>query len=168
MQYLLLRIRLCQSAAKGGRHQQLLELFVLLLMKFSFEYYSLSFNLSIFVLINHCIILCLDQPTYPKLCRFICSFLSLSAADPEAGLGLVPVRFILRFQFQVKRNLQTNGFEVDNDLIRETWHPVYRKNFLTKALSRCHDCRRGFYIYNQGVETDVRYGPILLNYICCN
>ena len=55
----------------------------------------------------------------------------------------------------MKRNLQTNGFEVDNDLIRETWHPVYRRNFLQKALARCQDCRRGFYIYNQGVESDV-------------
>lgn len=55
----------------------------------------------------------------------------------------------------VKRNLQTLGVEVDNDLIRETWHPVYRKNFLQKALSRCHECRRGFYLYNQGLENDV-------------
>ena len=59
------------------------------------------------------------------------------------------------FLLQVKRNLQTNGFEVDNELIRETWHPVYRRNFLNKALARCQDCRRGFYIYNQGIESDV-------------
>ena len=71
----------------------------------------------------------------------------------ESEPGLVPPR--LFSVFQVKRNLQTNGFEVDNDLIRETWHPVYRRSFLTKALSRCQDCRRGFYIYNQGIESDV-------------
>ena len=56
----------------------------------------------------------------------------------------------------VKRNLQTLGIEVDNEIIRETWHPVYRRNFLQKALSRCHECRRGFYLYNQGLENDVR------------
>ena len=56
----------------------------------------------------------------------------------------------------VKRNLQTNsGIEVDNELIRETWHPVYRRHFLLKALGRCYDCRRGFFMYSKGIENDV-------------
>ncbi|TRY79364.1 hypothetical protein TCAL_12157 [Tigriopus californicus] len=55
----------------------------------------------------------------------------------------------------IKRNLQMAQVEVDNDVIRETWHPVYRRHFLNKALSRCYDCRRGFYIYKQGLETEV-------------
>ena len=53
----------------------------------------------------------------------------------------------------IKRNLQMSGVEVDNDLIRSTWHPVYRRNFLRKALSRCYDCKRGFFVYNQGLES---------------
>ena len=57
--------------------------------------------------------------------------------------------------FQIKRNLQMNGVEADNELIRQTWHPVYRRHFLRRALSRCYDCRRGFYMYNQGLETEV-------------
>ena len=56
----------------------------------------------------------------------------------------------------IKRNLQTNdGIEVDNELIRETWHPVYRRHFLQKALARCYDCRRGFFMYSKGIENDV-------------
>eukprot|EP00094_Tigriopus_californicus_P012573 TCALIF_12157-PA protein Name:"Similar to OPA1 Dynamin-like 120 kDa protein, mitochondrial (Gallus gallus)" AED:0.10 eAED:0.11 QI:168/0.81/0.91/0.95/0.86/0.86/23/220/1024 len=57
--------------------------------------------------------------------------------------------------YRIKRNLQMAQVEVDNDVIRETWHPVYRRHFLNKALSRCYDCRRGFYIYKQGLETEV-------------
>jgi len=62
----------------------------------------------------------------------------------------------------VKRNLQTLGIDVDNELIRETWHPVYRKNFLQKALTRCHECRRGFYLYNQGLENDLDCNDVVL------
>lgn len=62
----------------------------------------------------------------------------------------------------VKRNLQTNGIEVDNELIRETWHPVYRRNFLRKALSRCYDCRRGYFVYNKGIESDLDCNDVVL------
>ena len=56
----------------------------------------------------------------------------------------------------VKRNLQTNAnIEVDYELIRETWHPVYRTHFLQKAINRCYDCRRGFFMYSKGIENDV-------------
>jgi hypothetical protein len=58
--------------------------------------------------------------------------------------------------FQIKRNLQTAGIASDKETIRETWHPVFRRNFLRRALSRCYDCRRGFYMYNQALETEVR------------
>ncbi|XP_059085580.1 dynamin-like 120 kDa protein, mitochondrial [Tigriopus californicus] len=62
----------------------------------------------------------------------------------------------------IKRNLQMAQVEVDNDVIRETWHPVYRRHFLNKALSRCYDCRRGFYIYKQGLETELDCNDIVL------
>ena len=58
----------------------------------------------------------------------------------------------------VKRNLQTDSnVEVDYELIRETWHPVYRRHFLRKALARAHDCRRGFFMYSKGIENDVSF-----------
>ena len=56
----------------------------------------------------------------------------------------------------VKRNLQTDAnIEVDYELIRETWHPVYRTHFLQKAINRCYDCRRGYFMYSKGIENDV-------------
>ncbi len=55
----------------------------------------------------------------------------------------------------IKRNLQLAGVDVEGDLIRDTWHPVYRRHFLRRSLGRCYDCRRGFYMYNQGLETEV-------------
>lgn len=81
----------------------------------------------------------------------------LVAADPDhkAKLSFEEIT-------TVKRNLQTNGLEVDNDLIRETWHPVYRRSFLLKALARCQDCRRGYYIYNQGIESDIDCNDVVL------
>merc|ERR1719273_1695077 len=63
----------------------------------------------------------------------------------------------------VKRNLQTMGIdEVDNETIRETWHPVYRRHFLNKALSQCYECRKGFYMYNQGLDNDLDCNDIVL------
>ena len=64
----------------------------------------------------------------------------------------------------VKRNLQTNAnIEVDYELIRETWHPVYRTHFLQKAINRCYDCRRGFFMYSKGIENDVSEFDFLRN-----
>ena len=68
---------------------------------------------------------------------------------------------------------------------RETWYPVFRKNFLRLALGKCYDCRKGFWMYQQvlqlftllimgeisviyyiffrqGVETDLDCGDVVL------
>jgi len=63
----------------------------------------------------------------------------------------------------VKRNLQTMGIdEVDNETIRETWHPVYRKHFLQTAVAQCHECRKGYYMYNQGLDNDLDCNDVVL------
>jgi len=62
----------------------------------------------------------------------------------------------------VRRNLATSGLDVDNELIRETWYPVFRRNFLRLALGKCYDCRKGFWMYQQGVETDLDCGDVVL------
>ena len=54
-----------------------------------------------------------------------------------------------------RRNLSVNGVDVDNEFIRQTWHPVYRRHFLRKSLARVYDCRKGFYMYHQGLECEV-------------
>ncbi|XP_063390385.1 dynamin-like 120 kDa protein, mitochondrial isoform X2 [Cydia fagiglandana] len=49
----------------------------------------------------------------------------------------------------VRDNLRRRGVEVDNDYIRETWKPVYLKNFLQRAQTRARDCKKSFYLYSQ-------------------
>ncbi|XP_063370604.1 dynamin-like 120 kDa protein, mitochondrial [Cydia amplana] len=49
----------------------------------------------------------------------------------------------------VRDNLRRRGVEVDNDYIRETWRPVYLKNFLQRAQTRARDCKKSFYLYSQ-------------------
>ena len=52
--------------------------------------------------------------------------------------------------------------EVDNEIIRETWHPVYRKHFLQTAVAQCHECRKGYYMYNQGLDNDLDCNDVVL------
>lgn len=63
----------------------------------------------------------------------------------------------------VRKNLQRSGLEVDNEFIRETWHPVYRKFFLQQSLSRAYDCRKAFYMYHTGHDSEVN---LALTFFC--
>ncbi|XP_047490141.1 dynamin-like 120 kDa protein, mitochondrial isoform X4 [Penaeus chinensis] len=56
---------------------------------------------------------------------------------------------------QVRKNSQAQGVDVDNEFIRETWHPVYRRHFLRRALAKAYDCRKAFYAYHQGLEGEL-------------
>jgi len=62
----------------------------------------------------------------------------------------------------IRKNLQNRGIDVDNEIIRETWHFVYRRHFLRKSLVKASDCRRGFYVYQQGVESDMECNDVVL------
>ncbi|XP_064117527.1 dynamin-like 120 kDa protein, mitochondrial isoform X1 [Macrobrachium nipponense] len=55
----------------------------------------------------------------------------------------------------VRKNVQSQGVEVDNEFIRETWHPVYRRHFLRRSLAKAYDCRKAFYAYHQGLEGEL-------------
>ena len=55
----------------------------------------------------------------------------------------------------VRKNTQNGGVEVDNEFIREMWHPVYRRHFLRRALAKAYDCRKAFYAYHQGLEGEL-------------
>lgn len=58
----------------------------------------------------------------------------------------------------VKKNLQRNNIDVDTDYIRETWYPLYRKNFLRKAIMRANDCKKSYYLYSQQeTQSEVGY-----------
>ncbi|XP_018027861.1 dynamin-like 120 kDa protein, mitochondrial [Hyalella azteca] len=54
-----------------------------------------------------------------------------------------------------RKNVQTLGYDVDNECIRETWHLVYRRHFMRKALARAYDSRKAFYAYHQGLESEL-------------
>ncbi|KAK2585398.1 hypothetical protein KPH14_010072 [Odynerus spinipes] len=62
----------------------------------------------------------------------------------------------------VRKNLQRNSFEVDNEFIRETWHPVYRRFFLQQSLARAYDCRKGYYLYHTGHENEMECNDVVL------
>lgn len=62
----------------------------------------------------------------------------------------------------IRKNLQNRTVEVDNEFIRETWHPVYRKHFLKKSITKARECSRGFYVYHQGIETDLECNDVVL------
>ncbi|KAK4288827.1 hypothetical protein Pmani_038166 [Petrolisthes manimaculis] len=55
----------------------------------------------------------------------------------------------------VRKNAQSQGVEVDNEFVRETWHPVYRRYFLRRALAKAYGCRKAFYAYHQGLEGEL-------------
>nr|CAD7587495.1 unnamed protein product [Timema genevievae] len=60
----------------------------------------------------------------------------------------------------VRKNLQRNEVDVDSDFIRESWHPVYRRHFLKQSLARAYDCRKGYYLYHQGLESEEKPPPV--------
>ncbi|XP_012226565.1 dynamin-like GTPase OPA1, mitochondrial isoform X4 [Linepithema humile] len=62
----------------------------------------------------------------------------------------------------VRKNLQRNGLEIDNEFIRETWHPVYRRFFLQQSLARVYDCRKGYYLYHTGHENEMECNDVVL------
>ncbi|XP_036410366.1 dynamin-like 120 kDa protein, mitochondrial [Megalops cyprinoides] len=52
----------------------------------------------------------------------------------------------------VRKNLEARGVQVDPILIKDTWHQLYRRHFLQRALSHCNLCRRGFHYYQRNFE----------------
>uniref|UniRef100_A0A8C7P2W6 Dynamin-like GTPase OPA1, mitochondrial n=1 Tax=Oncorhynchus mykiss TaxID=8022 RepID=A0A8C7P2W6_ONCMY len=63
----------------------------------------------------------------------------------------------------VRKNLEGRGVEVDPVLIKDTWHQLYRRHFLQKALHHCNLCRRGFYYYQrQFVDSELECNDVVL------
>nr|XP_033814293.1 dynamin-like 120 kDa protein, mitochondrial isoform X3 [Geotrypetes seraphini] len=63
----------------------------------------------------------------------------------------------------VRKNLEARGIEVDPVLIKDTWHQVYRRQFLKSALSHCNLCRRGFYYYQRHfVDSELECNDVVL------
>ncbi|GAB6028236.1 Optic atrophy 1, isoform A [Chamberlinius hualienensis] len=62
----------------------------------------------------------------------------------------------------VRKNIETNGGNVTNEFIESTWHPVYRRYFLKKSISRARECRKSFYLYQQGLDSDLDCDDVVL------
>uniref|UniRef100_A0A3B1K1I1 Dynamin-like GTPase OPA1, mitochondrial n=1 Tax=Astyanax mexicanus TaxID=7994 RepID=A0A3B1K1I1_ASTMX len=63
----------------------------------------------------------------------------------------------------VRKNLEARGVDVDPVLIKDTWHQLYRRHFLQKALFHCNLCRRGFYYYQRHfVDSELECNDVVL------
>ncbi|KAG8187406.1 hypothetical protein JTE90_009484 [Oedothorax gibbosus] len=62
----------------------------------------------------------------------------------------------------IKRNLQASDIEADYDTIKQVWHPLHRKFFMEKSLQKAYDCKREFYLYNQGLESEIDCNDVVL------
>ncbi|XP_039248602.2 dynamin-like GTPase OPA1, mitochondrial isoform X1 [Styela clava] len=55
----------------------------------------------------------------------------------------------------VRKNLESRGIEVNSQLITETWDKLYRRNFLKYSLSRCSQCKREFFRYQNSSKLQI-------------
>uniref|UniRef100_A0A3Q0RUE4 Dynamin-like GTPase OPA1, mitochondrial n=1 Tax=Amphilophus citrinellus TaxID=61819 RepID=A0A3Q0RUE4_AMPCI len=63
----------------------------------------------------------------------------------------------------VRKNLEARNVEVDPVLIKDTWHQLYRRHFLQKALAHCSLCKRGFYYYQRHfVDSELECNDVVL------
>lgn len=57
----------------------------------------------------------------------------------------------------VRKNLQTQGVEVESESIKQVWFLLFRSHFLSNALERARLCRGGFQLYTQCRESEVSH-----------
>lgn len=62
----------------------------------------------------------------------------------------------------VRKNLQNQGIDVDAESIKQVWYLLFRSQFLRSALNRAFECRREFYMYQQGMESEVNCNDVIL------
>jgi optic atrophy protein 1 len=62
----------------------------------------------------------------------------------------------------IRNIMQRSNIDVSTEYIRETWHPLYRRHFLNQSLGRTYDCRKSYYLYHQGLESEVECADVVL------
>lgn len=62
----------------------------------------------------------------------------------------------------VRKNLQANNIDADNEYIRSTWAHLYRKHFFTQSLAKSYQCSKMFFHYRQGIPSEVDCSDIVL------
>lgn len=64
----------------------------------------------------------------------------------------------------VRKNLQTQGVEVESESIKQVWFLLFRSYFLNNALERARNCRGGFQLYSQCRDSEVSPDLLRHNY----
>lgn len=62
----------------------------------------------------------------------------------------------------VRKNVQAQDIDIDYKFIRDTWEPLYRLHFLRRSLSKANECRKGYYLYHQGLDSDLECHDVVL------
>ncbi|KAH7973480.1 hypothetical protein HPB49_001513 [Dermacentor silvarum] len=62
----------------------------------------------------------------------------------------------------VRKNVQAHDVDVDYKFIRDTWDPLYRLHFLRRSLAKANECRKGYYLYHQGLDSDLECHDVVL------
>lgn len=62
----------------------------------------------------------------------------------------------------IRRNLKSQNVDVDNEYIKQTWHPIYRQFLLKNVLNKAGECRKGFYLYHQGLDSELECNEVVL------
>lgn len=61
----------------------------------------------------------------------------------------------------IKRNLESQGIEVDEDRIKQLWEPFHRYRFLTSEVSRAQECSKVFYFYENDLDSGTDCSHVL-------
>lgn len=61
----------------------------------------------------------------------------------------------------IKRNLESQGIEVDSAVIHRLWKPYYRHSFLTSEVNRAQECSKVFYFYENDLDSGTDCGHVL-------
>ncbi|XP_074604504.1 opa1 mitochondrial dynamin like GTPase isoform X2 [Brevipalpus obovatus] len=62
----------------------------------------------------------------------------------------------------VRQNLQHQGIDVEDESIQKVWNHLYRIHSLKSAIQRGQECRKCFFLYKQGIETEVQYDDVIV------
>ncbi|KAG9510542.1 Dynamin-like protein [Fragariocoptes setiger] len=62
----------------------------------------------------------------------------------------------------VKRNLQNQGIEVDDESIMRVWKPLHRFNFLEKEIQKAKECSKVYYLYENDLDSDMDCSHVIL------
>uniref|UniRef100_A0A6G1SF56 dynamin GTPase n=1 Tax=Aceria tosichella TaxID=561515 RepID=A0A6G1SF56_9ACAR len=64
----------------------------------------------------------------------------------------------------IKRNLEAQGCEMDDDAIQRVWIPYHRHNFLQNEIERAHECGKMFHFYENDLNCETDCSHVLFFY----